>query len=95
MSAGGPPDPPGAAAAEAGVPGAKNIRSPRLEAPGGPVSFPFGADPGRAPAGPPPFGVNPLTVLKLGRFLGLMSFDMLVDDLSKNQDPGRCGEAVP
>ena len=82
-SAGRPPDPLGAAAAEAAVPGAKNIRTPAIESPGGLRVFPFGADPGRTPAGPLPFWVNLLSVLNLGRFLGDMSLDMLVNVCSK------------
>ena len=39
--------------------------------------------PGGAPAGSPSFGVNPLLLLKLGRFRELMSFDMLVNGRSK------------
>ena len=46
-SAGGSPGPPAAAAAKVAVPGAKNPRSGGLEALGGPVSFSFGAEPGR------------------------------------------------
>jgi len=49
-SAGGPPDPPGSAAAGAGVPRAKNIRTAGLEALGDPAAFLSGADPGQAPA---------------------------------------------
>ena len=82
-SAGGPPDPPVAAAAEAGVPGAKTPRIAGREALGDLGAFPFGADPGGTPPAPPPFGVNPLSVLKLGRFPAHMSFDMLVDDCPK------------
>ena len=43
------------------------------------------ADPGRSPTGPLPFGVNLLSVLKLGRFLGRMPFDMLVDGCPKSK----------
>ena len=78
-SAAGPPDPSGPAAAEAGVPGAKNPRSAVLEALGDPGAFAFGADPGGTPPAPPPFGVNLLSVLKLGRFPAHMYFDMLVN----------------
>ena len=91
-SAGRPPDRPGAATAEAGVPGAKNLRTPAL---GDPAAFLSGADPGRSPAGPPPFGVNLLSVLKLGRFLDRMSFDMLVNDGSKSKIGDGWDEAIP
>ena len=66
MSAGRPPDPAGPDAAEAGVPGAKNLRSAGLDALGDPAAFLSRADSGRSPAGPPPFGVNLLAVLNLG-----------------------------
>ena len=84
-SAGGPPDPPGAAAAEAGVSGAKNLRSAGLDVLGDPAAFLSRADPGRSPAGPGPVWVNPLTVLKLGRFPGDMYLDMLVNVRSKSK----------
>ena len=43
------------------------------------------ADPGRSPAGPLPFVVNLLSVLKLGRFRGHMYLIMLVDDCPKSK----------
>ena len=63
--------------------GAKNLRSAGIEALGDPGAFAFGADPGETPPASPPFGVNPLSVLKLGRFPELMSLDMLVNVRSK------------
>ena len=65
-SVGRPPDPAGDAADEAGVPGAKNLRSAGLKALGGLRAVPFGTDPERSPVGAPPFWVNPLPVLDLG-----------------------------
>ena len=65
-SAGGPPDPAGAAAAGALVPGAKSPRSAGLEALGDPAALLSGADPGHSPAGPLPIGVNPLSALGVG-----------------------------
>ena len=84
-SAGGAPDPHGATVAEAGVPGAKNLRTPALDAPGGLRTVSFETDPGPSPVGSPRFGVNLLAVLKLGRFLQHMSFDMLMNDGSKSK----------
>ena len=53
MSAGKPPDPPGTAAAEAGVPGGRKLPNPALEAPGG---LRAGPATGRAAGGSQPHG---------------------------------------
>ena len=42
-----------------------------------------GADPGRVLPARQPFGVNPLPVLKLGRFPARMSFDRLVEGFTE------------
>ena len=63
--------------------GAKSSRSAGLEALGDPGAFLSGADPGETPPASPPFGVNPLAVLKLGRFPEHMSFDMLVEGFTE------------
>ena len=68
-SAGGPPDPPGRASADADVP-AKNLRTTGLEVPVGSVARPYRADPGPSPAGALPFEVKVLRLFDLGRFRG-------------------------
>ena len=62
-----PPDPAGAAAAEAGVPGAKNLRSAGLEAARRPGRVPLRSRVrGHSPAGPLPIGGQPAVGVEVG-----------------------------